>query len=75
LLNTLAIVTLFFIIGELVKKTAGENSAFSAMLQIFSFAAILYKAGITPKRLINMYATAAIHFLPVFTFTTQYTAS
>jgi len=71
LLDALAIITLFFVVGELAQQIAGKVTAFTAMLQAFTFAATFYRAGIAPKRLVNMYTAPAIHLVPVFALPTQ----
>ena len=71
LLNALSIIALFFVIGELVEQIAGKVTAFTAMLQAFALAATFYRAGIAPKRFVNMYTAAAIHLVPVFALPTQ----
>lgn len=71
LLDALSIITLFFVIGELVEQIAGKVTAFTAMLQAFTFAATFYRAGIAPKRFVNMYTAPAIHLVPVFALPTQ----
>jgi hypothetical protein len=35
------------------------------MLKAFFFAAAFHRAGIAPKRLADMYTSAAVHLLPV----------
>jgi hypothetical protein len=71
LLDALSIIALLFVIGELVKQIARKATAFTAMLQAFIFAATFYRAGIAPKRFVNMYTACAIHLVPVFTLPTQ----
>jgi len=71
LLDALAVIALFFIVGELVEQIAGKVTAFAAMFQAFTFTATFYRAGIAPKRLVNMYTAPAIHLIPVFTLPTQ----
>ena len=71
LLNALAIIALFFVVGKLAQQIAGKVTAFTAMLQAFTFAATFYRAGIAPKRLVNMYTALAIHLVPVFALPTQ----
>lgn len=71
LLDALSIIALFFVIGESVEQIAGKITAFTAMLQAFTFAAAFYRAGIAPKRFVNMYTTTTIHFVLVFALPTQ----
>jgi len=71
LFDALAIIALFFVVGELVEQIAGKVTAFTAMSQAFSFAATFYRTGITPKRLVNMYTAPTIHLVPVFALPTQ----
>ncbi len=71
----LAIIALLLVVGKLGKHIAGEGAAFATMPQVFAFAATFYRAGISPKRLVNLHTAAAIHFLPVVALTTQNTAS
>jgi hypothetical protein len=71
LLNALAVVALFLVVGKLVQQRTGKIAACSAMLQTFSFAAAFYGAGVAPKRFVDMYASAAAHLLPVTALTAQ----
>jgi len=71
LFDALAIIALFFVVGELVEQITGKVTAFTAMPQAFSFAATFYRAGITPKRLVDMYTAPTIHLVPVFALPTQ----
>jgi len=74
LLDALAVIALFFIVGKLVQQIAGKVTAFTAMLQAFTFAATFYRAGIAPKRFVNMCTAPAIHLVPIFALPTQNTA-
>ena len=71
LLDALAIIALFFVVGELVQQITGKVTAFTAMLQTFAFAATFHRAGIAPKRLVNMYTAPTAHLVPVFALATQ----
>jgi hypothetical protein len=70
LFNTLAVIALLFIIRELIKQVAGKIAAFSAVIYIFPFTAILNRARLAPKRLFHIYTSGAIHFFSVTAFTT-----
>lgn len=69
LLDSLAIVALFLVIGEFVEQLTGKIAAESAVLKLFAFAAGLYRALITPERLHDLDATFAVHLFAVFTGT------
>jgi len=66
LLNPLAVVSLLLVVGELIQQITWKIAAQSAMFQRFSLAAIFNRTGFSPKRLANLYATAAVHFFAVF---------
>jgi len=69
LLDSFAIVALFFIVGELVKQLAGKIAAESAILKLFTFAAGFYRALLAPEGFRDLNAAFTVHFFAVFTGT------
>lgn len=75
LFNTLAAVSLLFVISKLLQEGAWKFAALSAVFMRPGLAAEFYRAVITPKWLVNMYTSFAAHLLLVATRTTKDTAS
>ncbi len=66
LLNSFAIVALFFVIGEFIEQLAGKIAAKSAIFELSAFATGFYRALFAPERLSYFCAAVAVHFFAVF---------
>jgi len=68
LLNPLAVVALFFVIGKLIEQITGKTVAFAAMPQLLFLTAGFYGTCLPPKGLVNLNAAPAIHLFPILAF-------